>query len=97
LQDKAASGQIYGRLSAVLAEQGQLNEAITAARQAIDLGRELEDAALVSEQQMMLAFAYRDLGDVDQARACCLEAIAAYRDLGDAALVAQAELLLAEL
>jgi tetratricopeptide (TPR) repeat protein len=94
LQDRAASARVYGRLSAVLAEQGQLPDAISAANQALSLGQELEDVALVGEQQMMLAFAYRDLGDPEQARAHCEQAVTAYRELGDAELLAQAEMLL---
>ena len=97
LQDKAASGQVYGRLSAVLAENGQLSEAITAAQQALALGQELGDALLIGEQQIMLAFTYNDLGDAEQAQAYCRQAVETYRGLGEAALLEKAETFLQSL
>lgn len=96
LQDPAAAAQLYGRLSAVLADQGETVDAIKAARQAVTLAEAQENWSLVGEQQILLAFAYAEQGDLAQAVALCQEAIAVFGKIEDADRLAKAEALLLE-
>ena len=97
LQDPAAAALLYGRLSAVLADQGATADAIHAAEQALKLGRDQESWPLVGEQQVFLAFAHAELGNIAQAIACCQEAITAFQNADDTNRREKAEALLLEL
>ena len=95
--DQHSITRILGYLSVVEAERGLLPESIIYAERALEFARELEDSSLAGEQQMLLAFNYRDLGQLDKAVQCCQEAIASYEDCGASEMVEKAETLLAEL
>ena len=97
LQDSSAAAHLYGRLSAVLAEQNQTLDAIKAAEQALKLGRDHEDWSLVGEQQILLAFAYAEQNDLTQAIDNCRQAIDTYQTMQDSERLTKAEALLAEL
>lgn len=98
LQSPLIAAQLYGRLGAILAEQGHTAEAIQAAEQALKLAQEQGDALLVGEQQVLLAFAYADLDEPQRAIGLCRQAIAAFHDSDDdGTMLARAEALLAEL
>lgn len=97
LQDPKAAAQLYDRISAVLADQGQPDEAVEAAEKALTLAEEEEDLMLVGEGHMLLAFTYADLEKLPQALHHCRQAIAAYREAGAPDLLSNAEALQAEL
>lgn len=49
--------------------------------QALSLAQDLDDGGLVPEQQMLLAFNYRDMDAIEQARKFCSAAIETYESL----------------
>jgi tetratricopeptide (TPR) repeat protein len=97
MKDKSSIARILGYMSVVEAEQGQLSESIVYAERALAFARELTDSGLAGEQQMLLAFDYRDLGQLERAVQCCQAAITSFTDIGAAVMVDKAESLLAEL
>jgi tetratricopeptide (TPR) repeat protein len=97
LQAPEAAAHLYGRLGAVLAEQDQMADATKAATQALKLGQEQENWALVGEQQVLLAFASVEQDDVAQAIDYCQQAIATFQQTGDDDQLTKAKVLLAEL
>jgi tetratricopeptide (TPR) repeat protein len=97
MKDKGSIARILGYMSIVESEWGQLSESIVYAERALAFARELNDSGLAGEQQMLLAFNYRDLGQLDRAVQCCQAAITSYEDIGAAEMVEKAETLLAEL
>lgn len=97
IKDKHSITKILGYLCVLEAERGQLPESIIYAERALAFARELNDSGLVGEQQMLLAFNYRDLGQIDRAVQCCQAAIKSYEDSEASEIVEKAESLLAEL
>ncbi|MEJ2598638.1 MAG: tetratricopeptide repeat protein [Anaerolineales bacterium] len=95
--DKHAITKILGYLSVIEAERDLLSESTTYAERALEFAGELNDSGLTGENQMLLAFNYRDLGQVDRAIRYCQAAIASYKDNGDSGMVEKVETLLAEL
>ena len=97
LQDKNAEALLQGRISAILADQGQMEEAIATAQHSLALALEQENFTLVGEQQILLAFAYRDIDQPDQATAFCQEAIHSFEQVGLTVMVQEAQTLMADL
>ena len=95
--DKRSEARILGYLSAVQADQESLVESIKSAENALELAREINDSGLTGEQQMLLAFNYRDVDQVDKAIQYCQAATASYKDIGGMEMVEKAETLLTEL
>ena len=95
--DKPSEARILGYLSAVQGEQGLLLEAVQSAEHALALASELNDPGLAGEEQMLLAFDYRDLGRLDEAIHYCQAAVVSYQKIEAPELVAKAQVLLAEL
>lgn len=97
LQDEKASAYLNGRLGAIEAEKGQFTAAIQRAEAALALAQELEDVALIGEQQILLAFTYHELAQPEQAAIYCQEAINTFTEMGDAETATKARQLLQEI
>jgi tetratricopeptide (TPR) repeat protein len=95
--DKRSITKILGYLSVVEAERDQISESIIYSERALEFARELDDIGLAGEQQMLLAFNYRDVDQMDKAIQYCQAAIASYKDIRSSEMVERAEALLAEL
>lgn len=100
-QDQAVEAEISGRIGAVLADQGKIEMGLEKVHHALDhaleLAHELEDDALIGEQQTMLAFLYQDLGNTEQAISYCKEALGTYQTLEDKEKSSMVAALLSEL
>lgn len=97
LQDPRAASHLYGRISAVLAEQNQMQDALVAGKQALKLAQQQDDADLTGEQQILLAFTYAEMNDVAQALDYCQQGIATLQQTDSTDLLQKAESLHAEL
>lgn len=69
LQDWNLNARLLGRLSAVEAELGNLEQSIEYGKQALERAEKVGDRRLIGEQYMMLAFGARDKGDFESAKA----------------------------
>ncbi len=96
-QDQAVEAEISGRIGAVLADQGKIEMGLEKVHHALELAHELEDDALIGEQQTMLAFLYQDLGNTEQAISYCKEALGTYQTLEDKEKSSMVAALLSEL
>ena len=95
--DRRAEVQVLGYLSTAQAELGLLPESIQSAEHALALAGELGDPALCAEQQMLLAFNYRDQRQEARAAASCRAAIESYQKCGDLEAAGKAQALLHDL
>jgi tetratricopeptide (TPR) repeat protein len=85
LQDSqrlADEAHVQGRIGVVLAELGQIEQAITYHRQAAEAAHQRGLPELEAEQMIMLALAYLDQQHHDQARSCCQTSISVYSAIG---------------
>jgi hypothetical protein len=64
--------------------------AVSNAEIALDLAQQLENTALVGEQQMLLAFTYSELAQTKEAVAFGQAAVTTYRAIGETCLADQA-------
>jgi tetratricopeptide (TPR) repeat protein len=97
VSDARTQARILGYIASLQADEGNLQASIAAAEGALSLAQELEIPELMAEQQILLAFNYRDLGQIEKAVHFCKAGIASYQDIGQTELTAQANTLLAEL
>ena len=88
-QNKPKEAAILGRLSALKADQDELDASNTFASQAIDLAQELDLNRLKGEQLVILALNNYEAGNRDQAIEYCEAAISVFSDLGETELVEQ--------
>lgn len=88
---------VVGRLGVVLAELGQLNEAVTHHQEAAELARQRNIPDLRGEQLTMLALAAMDQQKTEQAQSYCQEAIRVFSSAQLAEQEANARQLLAEI
>lgn len=87
---------VVGRIGAVLAESGRVDEAIPYHERAIELARQHRITELEAEQLTMLALAYRDQRDLDRAQGCAREAVELFSSIGLETEADRAHQLLAE-
>lgn len=97
LQDEVAMAVLFGRMAAIFAETGELEKSTDCAEKALALAQVIEDPRLVAEQQLLLAFNFKDLEQIEKAAQVCRAAINTYQTLGNNEMAAQALTLLAEL
>jgi tetratricopeptide (TPR) repeat protein len=95
--DVENEARLCGYLGAVLADRELYIESIEYATRADNLANELENYALAGEQQMLLAFNYRDTNQPEKAKEYCKAAINSYEAVGNLELAEKAGLLLSEL
>ncbi len=95
--DKHSEVEILGYLAEIEADRGHLLESIKYAEHAVEMASALDESGLVGDQQMLLAFDYRDLNKMDQAMESCRAAIAAYKRFDDLEMIEKAETFLSEL
>ena len=97
LADKPSEIRILGYLAEVQAERALFHESIQYAEQALQLAQELDEFGLTGEQQMLLAFDYKDLNQIDQAIQYCQAAMDSYKKINASDLVEKAQQFLSEL
>ncbi len=85
-----AEAQILSRLSAIQADRGDLETAVTNAQYALDLAQQLENPATIGELQMLLAFIYSELAQPEEAIASGQAAANTYLSIGEKTLADQA-------
>jgi len=95
--DVENEARLCGYLGAVLAERDLYAESIEYATRADNLANELENYLLAGEQQMLLAFNYRDTNQPEKAMEYCKAAINSYEMINNTQFAEQAGLLLSEL
>ncbi|MFC1961301.1 hypothetical protein ACFLYO_11410, partial [Chloroflexota bacterium] len=66
-QNTNTEAMILTRIGAIQADQGEYEQALTTSKRALQLARELENYALLGEQQSLMAFLYHDMGDQETA------------------------------
>lgn len=91
-----AVATILGRLGALYAEGDDLEAALRFGELAVTKAVELDDAAVVAEQSILLAMTYRDLGRHAEAGMAAERARAAYQAQGEHALAEQAKAFMKE-
>lgn len=79
-----------GRLSAVQADMGELETAVSNAQKALDLAEQLENPATIGELQMLLAFMYSELAQTEEAVTFGQAAVNSYRSIGEKTLADKA-------
>ncbi|MGD2155627.1 MAG: tetratricopeptide repeat protein [Anaerolineales bacterium] len=89
-QNKHEEALILGRLSALKADQGEIERSNEFAAQAISIAQELELDKLKGEQLVILALNNFELGNRKQAIEDCEAAIEVFSDIGASELVEQA-------
>jgi tetratricopeptide (TPR) repeat protein len=97
LQDEVFMAKLFGRMAAILAETGDLENSVDCAEKALALAHEIADHQLAAEQQILLAFNFRDLHQNEKAVQSCRAAIETFQSLSNNEMVAQVQGLLAEL
>jgi tetratricopeptide (TPR) repeat protein len=97
LQDEELMARLFGRMAAIFAETGDLEKSVECAEKALELALVNEDSKLASEQQILLAFNFRDSGQKENAIEACRAAIDGYQSINEQDMVAQAKTLLADL
>ncbi len=75
----------------------EIEPSIKTASQALSLAQLLGDKKMMAEQQMLLAFNYRDKGEPEKARKYCQAAIQTFESLGYQQMLEKSRLFLAEL
>jgi tetratricopeptide (TPR) repeat protein len=97
LQDEAFMASMLGRIGVVQAENNDLEKSIVAAQQALEIALGVGDMKLAAEQQILLAFNFRDLDQKTKAIQFCKAAIASYESNSELELALRARTLLEEL
>ncbi len=95
--EKGTEAKILGSLSAVLADEKRFDEVQKYTQRAIEIARELNDLKLLGDQQILLAFNYREQDDIQNAILYCEAAIKSYGEIHAAEMLEQANNLLFEL
>jgi tetratricopeptide (TPR) repeat protein len=90
-QNIPKEASILGRLSALKADQGELDASTTFATRAIDLAQELEMDKLRGEQLVIMALNNYELGNRELAIEHCQLAIKVFLDFGESELATQAQ------
>jgi tetratricopeptide (TPR) repeat protein len=83
----ALRSKVYGELSAVESELGNLAESVNCAKKAVSLAEVLGKAEPFGEAAVYLMFAYQEAGDFAKAREAGNQAIAVYHGLGKSQMV----------
>ena len=86
-----------GRIGLALAEMKRTPEAIAMHEAALAQAETLGDQRLAGEQQIMLAFLWRDTNEMEKAMTLCQAALTSFEACGDAAAADNARALLIEL
>jgi len=97
VSDNRTQARVLSYIAALLADDGDYQASIKTAQNALTLAQELELPELMAEQQILLAFNYRDLDQIANAAKCCAEALETYKSMGDQAMIERAEILYKEL
>ncbi|MGA9531503.1 MAG: tetratricopeptide repeat protein [Anaerolineales bacterium] len=92
-----AVATILGRLGALYAEMDDLDAALRFGELAVTRAGDLHDAAIMAEQNILLAMTYQDLGRVQEASEAARRAKVAYKEQGESALAERANQLLDDL
>lgn len=97
VSDLLSQVRVLGYIASLYADEENYPASIESADNALVLAKELEIPELMAEQQILLAFNYRDLGQTENAAKYCAEALETYKTLGDQAMIERAEILYNEL
>ena len=97
VNDEASQALVLGYIASVYSGIEQYENSIDAALEAVSLAENLEEFRLAVEQQILLAFNYRDLNRVEEAVQYCSRAQDSFKTLGDQEMFERAQMLLEEL
>lgn len=74
------TARLYGKISAVMADQGKFKEALTNSNISLTIAKKLNNTHLIAEQLSLQAMSYRDLGQINKAIECGKKALSLYED-----------------
>ena len=97
VSDARSQARILGYIASLQADEEKYEASIETAEGALSLAQELEIPELMAEQQILLAFNYRDLNQNEKALQYCSAALESYKNIGDQAMIERAQILYAEL
>lgn len=86
-QDQLAEASALSRKSAILADMGDLDQALELAQLGLQKAEQEGDKSLIGELQALLAFTHQDLGNGEKAKTYTQDAIKTYQALGQDAQV----------
>ncbi len=81
--DRLTEASALSRKSAILADMGNLDQALELAQLGLQKAEQEGDKSLIGELQALLAFTYQDFGDAEKAKAYTQAAIKTYQVLGE--------------
>jgi tetratricopeptide (TPR) repeat protein len=87
MQKKPEEAGILGHLSALKADDGDIEASMEYSQKALDLARQTGNTQIEGEQLVLLASNYQELGDDEKAAACYEEAIQIFEALENPELV----------
>lgn len=97
VNDEASQALVLGYIASVYSDMQQYESSIDTALQAVSLAENLEEYRLAAEQQILLAFNYRDLDRGEEAVQYCSMALDSFKTMGDQEMIERAQMLLEEL